>query len=219
MIILALETSSKDCSVALVAAGQVLAEQALPGMRNSVATTLPAIQSLLAIQNMTVSQLDAIAVSVGPGSFTGLRVGVATAQGLAAHHKTPVVEVSSLAALAQHGQEDIPVAVFRAARAGEYYGVVYPAPQNTQDELFAEQRYSLEELINIINSLDYKYQVILNGEAKGFPEGFKQRIVVAQAAHVAQVATQQQPFVGKVGGMGLELKYYAPGFRPARSAS
>lgn len=67
-------------------------------------TLLPAVASLMDQANLSFSQLDAIAVVVGPGSFTGLRIGIAAAQGIAFAHQLPVISVSSLALIAARYQ-------------------------------------------------------------------------------------------------------------------
>ncbi len=123
MNLLALETSSATGSVALVSAAG-LDERTIPTPREQTARLLPLIRELCEAAGIGLAELDAIAFGRGPGSFTGLRVAAAVAQGLALAHGAPVVGVSSLAAIAQrafreHGLGRTLVAV--DARMGEVY--------------------------------------------------------------------------------------------------
>lgn len=98
--ILAIDTSSAWCSVALS-----LGKQA-PEFRHEEVSTgasqllLPWIETLLSKANISLGDLDAIAVGIGPGAFTGVRLGVAAVQGLAISNNVPVISVSSLDAIA-----------------------------------------------------------------------------------------------------------------------
>jgi tRNA threonylcarbamoyladenosine biosynthesis protein TsaB len=100
-VVLAIDTSGPIARAALVAGeGQVLAAGERSGPRHS-ATLLPLCHDLLSGRGLGVSELAAIVCGRGPGSFTGLRVGLAVAKGLALAHDRPVLLVSSLHALAQ----------------------------------------------------------------------------------------------------------------------
>lgn len=98
--ILAIETSTHACSVALEHAGQVISRHELAARRHGE-LLLPWVEALLKEADIKVADLDAIAVSRGPGAFTGVRIGVAAAQGLAMAYSLPAVTVSSLAVCAQ----------------------------------------------------------------------------------------------------------------------
>ncbi len=102
MASLAIETSADLCSVALGMGDEVL-ERRITEPRGHNRLLLPAIHELLAEGGYRLEQLDALAVGVGPGSFTGLRIGIGVAQGLAFGAGLGVIPVSSLAALAQAG--------------------------------------------------------------------------------------------------------------------
>lgn len=98
--LLAIDTSTSWCSVALSLGEQV------PELRHEAVSAgasqllLPWIESLLANANIPLNKLDAIAVGIGPGAFTGVRLGVAAVQGLAISYDLPVISVSSLDAIA-----------------------------------------------------------------------------------------------------------------------
>ena len=100
MQILAFETSAKAASVALVQDGKLLGESYQnTGMTHSQ-TLMVMVEDLLHQCGATVSQLDGVAVSNGPGSFTGIRIGVAAAKGFAWGAELPCIGVSTLAAMA-----------------------------------------------------------------------------------------------------------------------
>ena len=124
--ILAIDTTESACSAALLYGGCV-AERFEPAARRHNEVLLPMIDALLAAAGLAVARLDAIAFARGPGSFTGVRIAAAVAQGLAFAGDLPVVTVSSLQALAQgagraHGRSDV-LAAFDARMGEVYWGV------------------------------------------------------------------------------------------------
>jgi tRNA threonylcarbamoyladenosine biosynthesis protein TsaB len=93
---------------------------------------IPAIKEILAQESLSPSELTAIAVSVGPGSFTGLRVGLTAVKTMAYHLDVPVIPVSSLEALAlSAGPQINPVAAILDARKGEIYGAFFTVSDKT----------------------------------------------------------------------------------------
>jgi tRNA threonylcarbamoyladenosine biosynthesis protein TsaB len=99
MNLLAIETATEGCSAALLC-GSALRERFEVAPRRHAELILPMIDELLAEAGIAKSQLDAIAVGRGPGAFTGVRLAIAVAQGIALALDRPIVPVSSLAALA-----------------------------------------------------------------------------------------------------------------------
>ncbi len=128
--ILALETSSDACSVALNIDGQV-SEIFIVEARSHSKKLLPMIDEILVNHQMTLKDLDAIAFSRGPGSFTGLRICIGLAQGLAFGAKLPVIAVSTLEAMATGAQrllnlgDDCAVLPAFDARMSEVYWAAY----------------------------------------------------------------------------------------------
>ncbi|MCK7593878.1 tRNA (adenosine(37)-N6)-threonylcarbamoyltransferase complex dimerization subunit type 1 TsaB [Pseudomarimonas salicorniae] len=122
MILLALDTATECCSVALSVDGSLLQRSELAPRRHAE-LLLPWIDALLAEAGVARSALDAVAVGRGPGGFTGVRLAVAAAQGIAFGLDRPLLAVSSLAALAMQGEAGPGDAVLAAidARMGEVY--------------------------------------------------------------------------------------------------
>ena len=99
-IILAIENSSQCGSVALVSEGLCLAEYSLTSSITHSRRLLPSIQQIMAETDIAWERIAAIAVSAGPGSFTGLRIGLTTAKGLAMATGKPLISVSATSTLA-----------------------------------------------------------------------------------------------------------------------
>jgi tRNA threonylcarbamoyladenosine biosynthesis protein TsaB len=127
VIIVAADTSTQAGSVALRKSGGQVLEEPLPAGRPHSETLLPAIDVLLAAGGVKRSSVTALAVGVGPGAFTGLRVGLATFKGWALASNTQLAPVPSLDAVAfpllARGER---VLVCGDARKGELYVAFYP---------------------------------------------------------------------------------------------
>jgi tRNA threonylcarbamoyladenosine biosynthesis protein TsaB len=120
--LLAIETATESCSAALLVGAESIVRSEIAPRRHAE-LILPMIESLLAEAGVTRRQIDGIAVGRGPGAFTGVRLAISVAQGLALGLDIPVVPVSSLAALAQDapGGDDLPILAVIDARMGEVY--------------------------------------------------------------------------------------------------
>ena len=124
MRLLAIETATEACSVALVEGDRRLQRKEV-GARVHAGALLPWISELLAEAGMTYSDLDGIAVDRGPGGFTSIRLGLGVAQGTGLAHDLPAFPVSSLAALAH------------AARPAGYSGRMLAALDARMGEVYA----------------------------------------------------------------------------------
>jgi tRNA threonylcarbamoyladenosine biosynthesis protein TsaB len=125
-LLLALESALRTPGVALLRDGELVAEITLPPTQPVSEQLLPGIDALLALGQTTLDAVGAFALSIGPGSFTGIRVGVATVKGLAFGGAQPVAAVSTLAALAcAAGSPGDVVAAIVDARRREVYAGVY----------------------------------------------------------------------------------------------
>jgi tRNA threonylcarbamoyladenosine biosynthesis protein TsaB len=123
--VLAVDTAAGGGTVALLDGETWIAEAGGHAADSPVRRLLPLIDELLTRAGLALSGMDLMAVTRGPGSFTGLRVGLATVQGLALATKVPVVAVSTLEALALQAATDLVVAPMIDARRGEVYSAVY----------------------------------------------------------------------------------------------
>jgi tRNA threonylcarbamoyladenosine biosynthesis protein TsaB len=124
--ILALDTTTEYGSLALAEDGQVLAEVPLHSAEGFSRVLFGELQALLAPSGWKLEDVDCFAAAAGPGSFTGVRVGLAAVKGLAAALGKRVVAVSNLMALASFGEAPLRAALLDARRS-QIYGAVYDA--------------------------------------------------------------------------------------------
>ncbi|REB10949.1 tRNA (adenosine(37)-N6)-threonylcarbamoyltransferase complex dimerization subunit type 1 TsaB [Sporosarcina sp. BI001-red] len=125
MIWLGIDTANSPLSVALVEDGRILCEQTSTFARTHSIQAMPAIERLLSEASLRPSDLEAIAVSEGPGSYTGVRIGVTLAKTLAWTLKIPIVGVSSLEVIAANAVpfEGVICPLFDARRENVYCGL------------------------------------------------------------------------------------------------
>lgn len=164
MRILALDTSTLVSSTAILEDKKLLAELTLQTKLTHSETLLPHMKQLLAMAEVEKNSLEAIAVSIGPGSFTGLRIGLATAKSMAYALSVPVVGVPTLAALAyQHpvgGVYTIPVL---DAQKGNVYQAVYTFANGALQEVEAPSVKSFSAVLEKAKQMDKA--VVFVGEA------------------------------------------------------
>ena len=126
MHVLGIETATSIASVAIVNADQVISELEQPMRGSHARTLLPLIDAALAAAQFELGGLDLIAVSIGPGTFTGLRIGLSVAKGLALATGLPVVGVPTLEAYAHRaGVRPGLLCPVLDARKGEVYGAAF----------------------------------------------------------------------------------------------
>jgi tRNA threonylcarbamoyladenosine biosynthesis protein TsaB len=142
--LLAIDTSTEQAGIALFD-GEQLAEMSWPGGRQQTTTVLPAIETLLARLGIDMSSVGAIAVATGPGSFTGLRVGLSLAKGYAIAGNCNVIGVPTLDVAAEPWREaGVGCIVLVPAGRGRVVWSVYPVsgpatePRNDAFEVFLE---------------------------------------------------------------------------------
>lgn len=129
MNVLALETATSVCSVALLQDGRIAAESTLDRPRAHAEHLVPMIAGTLEYAHLEASEITAVAVSSGPGSYTGLRIGVSTAKGLAAAIGAGLISVPSLLSLADlvrpFAVQDDRIAAALDARRDEAFAALY----------------------------------------------------------------------------------------------
>jgi tRNA threonylcarbamoyl adenosine modification protein YeaZ len=125
MRVLAIDTALEACSAAVLdTGGGIVAHEQVPMLRGHAEALMPLIARVLDQARLTVAEIDRIAVTIGPGSFTGLRVGIAAARGLALASGKPAVGITTLAALAAPyiaADDKLPVVVAIDARHEHVY--------------------------------------------------------------------------------------------------
>ncbi len=147
--VLALDTATEACSVALFHQGKTTFLDEL-SPRTHTQRILPMVDELLAQAGISVQQVDVLAFGRGPGSFTGVRVGVGIAQGLALGAELPVVPVSNLLAMAEAAyqqQNATKVVALIDARMNEVYFAQFERDEQGWKEIVAEQVCSPEKAI------------------------------------------------------------------------
>lgn len=159
-VVLALETSTEICSAALAAGGRIK-ERTLTVPREHTRHVLGQVDELLDEAGLTAGDLAAVAFGRGPGTFTGVRIATALAQGLAVAHGLPLLPVSSLAALAwrawsEHGIS--PVLVAMDARLEEVYWGMFEVRAEGTTALSPESLSAPRELIARLPALHGGWQ-------------------------------------------------------------
>lgn len=163
MRVLGIETATELASVALVEDGEVLAEVLLPLQRKLTEELVPVIDWTLKRAGVRLGELDGVAVSIGPGSFTGLRVGMSTAKGLCFACGLPLVAVPTLKAMASRlALSQLPICPILDARRNQIYSALYKFEGGSLKELSPPRVTSLEKLLS---SLDLP--VVFTGDAVG----------------------------------------------------
>jgi tRNA threonylcarbamoyladenosine biosynthesis protein TsaB len=133
MKILGVDTSTPIGSVGLIDGERFIAEHTLSIVKAHSSRLMPAIDQILGWADLTVHDLDACAVGIGPGSFTGIRIGVGTIKSLCYALKKPIIGVSTLEAIAYNLRyTDQLICPILDARKDEVYGAVFRGGQNLQ---------------------------------------------------------------------------------------
>ncbi len=163
MVILGIESSAVSASASVVKDGKLLSEAFLNvGLTHSV-TLLPLIRQAVEGAGITAEEIDAVAVSNGPGSFTGVRIGVATAKGIAQPTGKKCIPVSTLEAIAYplSDSECIAVSVMDA-RCNQVYCALFRCGKGKMTRLTEDDAISLDFLREILKN--YNEKTILIGD-------------------------------------------------------
>lgn len=164
-LILAVDTSAKPVSCALVRNGQVISSfYSNTGLTHSQ-TLMPMIENVLRIADVTVNQLEAIAVNAGPGSFTGVRIGVSAVKGLAFTDNTPCISVSTLECMAENiaVTADSVVCCVMDARCQQVYSALFEVDRDgNKVRLWDDEAQSVADLGNKLKN--FGKSVILVGD-------------------------------------------------------
>ena len=153
MRILGIESSSLVASVAIVEDETTMAEYTVNFKKTHSQTLLPMIDEMVKLLEIDLSTVDAIAVSGGPGSFTGLRIGSATAKGLGLALHKPLIHVPTLDATAYnlYGTEALICPIMDARRNQVYTGIY--RFRESFEIVYGQDAMDIDELMGILNSM------------------------------------------------------------------
>ena len=151
MFILGIETTGKVGSVAIIDENGKTVNRVTTDSMSHLRELVPMIKELVDELGISLNELDAIAVSVGPGSFTGIRIGLATAKTLAQTLGKKCISVNSLEIFEEKADSDNKVAVIYNARRGQVYGAIYG---NDGSEILPPGPYMLDEVLEAAEVYD-----------------------------------------------------------------
>ena len=147
MLLLALDTATEKGSLALVAGDRVLMEYSLESHNAYLTCLMPGVAAILRNTGKEAADLAAVAVSIGPGNFTGLRIGLATAKTLAWSLGRPLVPVPTMEVLAaQFPFHPHPIGVVMDAKRGEVFWGLFRCPEDRPQVLEGPLRLPVGEL-------------------------------------------------------------------------
>lgn len=164
MIILALDTSAATATAAISKDGYLTGEISIRNGKTHSQKVIPIIKSLLEMVDCKPEDIDLFAVANGPGSFTGLRIGVVTIKAMAYALNKPVCEISTLMALAcTVNEQERLVCPIMDARNRQVYSGVYKTQQDSVSVLLKEGGLAIEELISTLKT--YNMPIHFVGDA------------------------------------------------------
>ena len=218
MKILSLDSSATVATVALCEDQRLLAEYTLNNGNTHSETLLPMVESVLRLYGIPIKDVELFAVSAGPGSFTGVRIGVATLKGLAFGSDTPCVGVSTLEAIAQnlavHNGLICPV---MNARRGQVYTALFRSNGEVPERLMPDSAISVAELDEHLSAYGEPvafcgdgYDVTLPALQRTVALPVPERLRHQSAYSVAQVAYRQYLAGNATTDTGLAVTYLRP---------
>ncbi len=166
MNILAMDSSSTAASVVYLSDDKILAQSYINAGLTHSTTLMPMTQAVLDNANLKLSDVNYFAVSVGPGSFTGLRIGISAIKGLSLAENKPCVPVSTLEAMAyNYAYSNIIVCAVIDARCNRFFNALFQCESDGTVKRLCEDRViSYEELEAELNDSYYYKNVVLAGD-------------------------------------------------------
>lgn len=163
MKILAVDSSAKSASVAITIDDKLIAESFVNVGLTHSETLMPMIDSTLKYAGLNIDDIDNFCVTVGPGSFTGIRIGISAVKGLAQPSDKPCFGVSTLEAMA-YNNEDFEgiICCTMDARCSQVYCAIFSCHKKEIKRLSQDIAISIEELYNILKK--YKENILLVGD-------------------------------------------------------
>lgn len=219
MMILALESSATTCSAALCRDGELVAQSYQNSGLTHSRTLLPMVRDMLKNSQLTLEQVDVIAVAAGPGSFTGLRIGVATAKGLAWPADKDCAPCSTLESMAwplAHMAGSLIICAMDARRK-QVYNALFLATGTGLERLTPDRAISLEDLGAELKNYENSKIVVGDGAKlcyntlteEGIPMALAPKHLRMQSAWgVARAAEELAARGGLVKGGALVPQYH-----------
>ena len=206
MKLLALDSSGLVASVAILDGETLVAEYTLNYKKTHSQTLLPMLDEIVKMTQTELSEMDAIAVAAGPGSFTGLRIGSATAKGLGLALNKPIISVPTLEGIACnfYGTDAIICPMMDARRKQVYTGI-YRFADHELVTVSRQKAIAVEELIRELNALG-EAVIFLGDGVTVYQEMLKENMQVPYSFAPAHLSKQR---AGAVGALGE--KYYREG--------
>ena len=183
MLILTMETCTDTSTLGLVRDGVVLIEAAFPSRLTLAQRLLLRLEWLLGECALAKTELSAIAVSAGPGSFTGVRIGVAAAKTLALGLHIPLVGIPTLTALAYPYRElssELLAPVINARRR-QVYTALFRGEHGTLRRITPDMVLSAEPFADLLRQQADNARVIMIGQTDGLPDGFLKSLPASPA--------------------------------------
>ena len=207
MNILALDTSTSLASVAITSSETVIAECTFTCNRSLSARLVPEIEHLLGLAALAIGDIDLFAASIGPGSFTGVRCGVATVQGLALATGKPCVGISSLSMLSMNfSRATHPVCALLDARKSEVYAGLYDCASDSPVPLLADCVMPIEQFLGLISAFTDKPVIFVGEGAQRYRE-----TILAHRGELALLAPVSQNIGRAAHGAMLALHAFHSG--------
>ena len=161
MIILSISTSTNICSVSLGNENTIIKELSINDAKTHSENLMPLIDKLLKTTNYSLKDISYLACDVGPGSFTGIRIGIATIKAISEVHNIPIVPISSLQALSYNANiSDGLICSMIDARNENIYYCTFDKNHLPIQDLKAEH---IDEALNYLSNLDNKITFVGNG--------------------------------------------------------
>lgn len=159
MKILAIDTSSSVCSTALLENENVIDENNLDNGRTHSENLMPLIKELLERNQLSLKDINLIAVTVGPGSFTGIRIGISTIKPMAEIYNIPIASVTSLETLARNDESVKNKIVLIDAKNNQVYAGIFDRNYNLLED------YIADDINMVINKFNKYEDSIIIGDA------------------------------------------------------
>lgn len=162
MKILAIECSATPCSVALIEDGKIISSGFTMERLTHSQTLMPMVEDVLKNADCTFKDIEGFAVASGPGSFTGVRIGISAVKGMAAAKKTPCASISTLYAMAQlHRDKNCYVCGVMDARCNQVYNAIFEIENGNIKRLCDDRALLCDELAEEIKELSQKEKEII----------------------------------------------------------